>query len=107
MWCGTLAPHRALQLIGGLYEIPRSRYAALVRDDGSFGWTSDSHLLADIDDTLSAIIFGLSGKKLTSADMHWRPKPPPDDEERAAQEKAHAARVADFDVEWFMGRLNS
>jgi hypothetical protein len=100
VWSGDLPPRRALQLIGGLYEIPRSRYAALIRDDGSFGWSTDTHMLADLDDTLLSIIFGLGGKKLTARDLHWRPKP-------AADEKARPKTVREFDVGWFLGQINS
>jgi hypothetical protein len=107
VWAGTLRPRRALELIGGLFEIPRSRYAALIRDDESFGWGVDTHLLADIDDTLTAIIFGLAGKKATTSDLQKRPTPPPDDEAKAAAERSRARRVADFDVAWFLGQLNS
>lgn len=101
MWTGTLAPRRALQLVGGLYDIPRSRYAALVRDNESLGWDRNSTILADIADAVKAIAVGLGGKSLHPDQMTRRPKPITADED----DKRRPATIADFDVAWFMRQL--
>jgi hypothetical protein len=86
--------------VGGLHEIPRSRYRALVYGDDWFGWDRNSSLIADAVDALTAIGLGLSGKKATEAQLTRRPKM------RSGEEKERRPRtIAEFDVAWFMRQL--
>lgn len=93
---------RARLLVGGLLDIPQSRYRAAAQGDPKLlGYDLDRELLMSLNDRLLGLIRGLSGKPMGAWDLWDRPEPTRNDEAETV------GTIADFDAVGFMRVINS